>query len=390
MSSVMLLVYMLRCRSDGMALFDVWYDAPDKLKVKDLLAKGFIQPSQSPYGSPVLFVQKKDGGLRMCVDYRALNSITRKDKYPLPRIDDLLDRMHGSKVFSSLDLQSGYHQIRIDPADVPKTAFRTHQGLFEFILLSFGLTNAPAAFQREMNKIFADLPFVLVYLDDILVHSKDETEHKAHLRQVLNILKMNKLYAKRSKCSFFMPSVKFLGYMISADGVSVDPAKIDVILDWPRPKDASEVRSFLGLGNHFKRFVQGYSKLTTPLVELTKTGNVFDFDRNSEAQNAFEHLKHCLTSAPVLALADVNLPFDVICDASGFGCGAVLQQGGRAVAYYSYRMNKHECNYSTGEQELLAVIKALNHWRYYLEGAMKVTIITDHKPNTFLSSKPAV
>lgn len=359
-------------------------------QVKDLLDKGFIQPSRSPYGSPVLFVQKKDGGLRMCVDYRALNSVTRKDKYPLPRIDDLLDRMHGSKIFSSLDLQSGYHQIRIDPADVPKTAFRTHQGLFEFKVLSFGLTNAPAAFQREMNRLFADMPFVLVYLDDILIHSANEAEHKQHLRQVLQVLKLNKLYAKRSKCFFFMPSMKFLGHVISADGVSVDPAKIDVILSWPSPKDASEMRSFLGLGNHFKRFVQGYSKLTAPLVELTKPSKSFDYDRNVEAQTAFEHLKQCLTSAPVLALADVNLPFEVICDASGFGCGAVLQQRGRAVAYYSYRMNKHECNYSTGEQELLAVIKALTHWRYYLEGATKVTIMTDHMPNTFLSSKPAV
>ena len=359
-------------------------------QVTELLDKGLIQPSQSPYGAPVLFVQKKDGGLRMCVDYRALNNITIKDKYPLPRIDDLLDRLQGATVFTSLDLQSGYHQIRIADEDVPKTAFRTHKGLYEFKVLSFGLTNAPAAFQREMNKLFGMLPFAVVYLDDILIFSKNAAEHEHHLKQVLQILRSSKLYAKKSKCSFYQSSVAFLGHVVSADGIKVDPAKIKAIVDWPNPKDASQLRSFLGLGNYFKRFVQGYSKLTAPLVELTKPMQTFDFETNASAKHAFNELKRCLSSAPVLALPNTAAPYQVICDASGFGCGAVLMQDMKPIAYYSYRLNKHERNYSTGEQELLAVVKALEKWRCYLEGAVGVTVITDHKPNTFLSSKSAV
>lgn len=259
-------------------------------QVKDLLAKGFIQPSNSPYGSPVLFVQKKDGSLRMCVDYRALNSISRKDKFPLPKIDDLLDRLHGARCFTSLDLQSGSHQIRKHEDDVPKTAFRTHQGLFQFKVLSFGLTNlnAPAAFQRQMNSIFKGLSYVLVYLDDILIFSKDESEHKKHVRHVLDTLKVNKLYAKNSKCSFFERSVKFLGHVVSGEGVSVDPTKLSAILNWPEPRSPSDVRSFLGLGNHFKRFIQGYSKLTAPLAQLIKPSAVFDFSSNETAQLAFK------------------------------------------------------------------------------------------------------
>ena len=241
-----------------------------------------------------------------------------------------------------------------------------------------------------MNDMFKGLPHVLVYLDDILVFSKNPEEHVKHVRQVLEILKSDKFYAKRSKCSFFEKSVKFLGHVISAEGISVDPTKLDTVVKWPDPKDASDVRSFLGLGNHFKKFIQGYSKLTAPLVELTKPRVAFDFSTNEKAQAAFTGLKQCLTQAPVLCLPDLNKPCEVICDTSGFGCGAVLKQNDNAVAYYSYRMNKHEINYSVGEQELLAVVKALYHWRCYLEGAVKMKVITDHKPNTFLTSKPAV
>lgn len=251
------------------------------------------------------------------------------------------------------------------------------------------MTNAPAAFQRQMNKIFEGLPFVLLYLDDILVFSASEEEHQKHVRQVLEILKVNKLYAKKSKCSFFEKSVKFLGHVISGEGVSVDPSKLDTILNWPEPKDSSDVRSFLGLGNHFKRFIQGYSKLTAPLVNLTESSVKFNFAKEA-AQRAFKQLKFCLTKAPVLSLPAVDQPLDMICDASGFGVGAVLKQNNKAVAKFSHSMNKHERNYSVGEQELLAVVKAFHHWRCFLEGALQVTVFTDHKPNTFLTSKPAV
>ncbi|DBA66174.1 TPA: hypothetical protein ACH3X2_14269 [Trebouxia sp. C0005] len=244
----------------------------DKAEVErqlaDLLEKGFIQPSRSAWGAPVTFVAKKSSELRMCVDYCALDQVTAKDKYPLPRIDDLLDRLQGASVFSSLDLQSWYHQVRIADEDVPKTAFRTHKGLFEFRVLSFGLTNAPAVFQREMNKVFAGLPFVLVYLDDILMFSKSAKEHAAHLRQVLALLRGHKLFAKMSKCLLSRDPVDFLGHVVSAQGVKVDPKKVAVIKEWPALRDMHAVQNFLGLGNYFKHYVQGYAQLVAPLRRL--------------------------------------------------------------------------------------------------------------------------
>ena len=245
-----------------------------------LVEKGFVQPSHSAWGAPVIFVAKKSGELRMCVDYRALNQVTVKDKYP--RIDDLLDRLQGASVFSSFDLQSGYHQVRVADEDVPKT----HKGLLEFRVLSFGLTNASAVFQREMNKVLADLPFVLVYLDDILVFSKSAEEHAEHLKQVLARLRKHKLYAKMSKCFFFRDSVEFLGHVVSKDGVQVDPKKVSVIRDWPPLRD---VQQFLGLGNYFKHYIQGYAKLVAPLRKLTEKSVAFLFE--GAAAQAFENLK---------------------------------------------------------------------------------------------------
>ena len=353
-------------------------------QLAELLEKGFIQPSHSAWGAPVIFVAKKSGDLRMCVDYRALNQVTVKDKYPLPRIDDLLDRLRGASVFSSLDSQSGYHQVRIADGDVPKTAFRTHKGLFEFRVLSFGLTNAPAVFQREMNKVFADLPFVLVYLDDILVFSTSAEEHAQHLKQVLALLRKHKLYAKMSKCFFFRDSVDFLGHVVSAEGVQVDPKKVSVIRDWPPLRDKHAVQQFLGLGSYFKHYIQGYVKLVAPLRKLTEKSVPFAFE--GAAVTAFEGLKYCLTHAPVLALPDADLPFEVVVDASGFGCGAVLLQNQRPVAFHSYKFSSAERNYPTGEQELLAVVTASRQWRCHLEGGKEVVVVTDHKPNTFLDN----
>ena len=359
-------------------------------QVTELLGKGLIQPSQSPYGAPVLFVQKKDGTLRMCIDYRALNAVTVKDKYPLPRIDDLFDKLKGAQFFSSLDLRSGYHQIRIAEADVQKTAFRTHEGLYEFKVLPFGLTNAPAAFQREMKAIFSHLPFVAVYLDDILVFSKTEAEHTSHLREVLETLRKHHLYAKLSKCSFFDRESSFLGHIVSANGIQADHAKISVIENWPPPQNVSELRSFLGLANHLKRYIKDFSVLTASLTELTKPSKEFDFATNELAQRSFTALKDAMSSAPVLAIPDEELPYEMVCDACGYGIGAVLIQKGKPVAYYSYKMNSAERNYPTGEQELLAVVKSFQHWRCYLEGCKGgVTVVTDHKPNTFLNTKPS-
>jgi hypothetical protein len=364
-------------------------------QIKELLEKKLIEPANSPYGAPVLFVQKKDGTLRMCIDYRALNKITVRDRYPLPRIDDLFDKLRGACVFSSLDLQSGYYQIPIPAEDVPKTAFVTHVGQYQFRTLCFGLTNAPSTFQRLMNSIFAPLSkFVLVYLDDVLIFSRDPEEHLSHLRQVLNLLRQHKLYAKLSKCEFNKPELRFLGHVIGREGIAVDPSKIDVIRKWPVPKDVSELRAFLGLCNYFRRFVHGYSKIAGPLTALTGTTgqDSYSWDKwEARELAAFEKLKVALCSTPVLRLPDFDKPFEVWTDASLDGTGGVLVQDGHPVAFTSAKLSKAEHNYTTTEQELLGVVRALEEWRCYLEGAKhRITIITDHNPLTFLQTQPTL
>lgn len=360
-------------------------------QVKELLDKGFIERSASPYAAPILFVGKKDGTLRMCIDYRALNAITVKNKYPLPRIDDLFDQLGGCKYFSALDLQSGYHQIKISEEDVPKTAFRTPMGLYQFRVLSFGLTNAPATFQAEMNRIFGDLigTCVLVYLDDILIYSKTEAEHLRHLALVLAVLRKNQFYAKLTKCDFCLHEVKFLGHLVGQDGIKVDPTKIATITNWKTPTSVTEVRAFLGLCNYFRKFVLGYSHLASPLIDLTKIPTWNDTTWLPTHQTSFEGLKFMLTNAPVLRMPDFDKPFTLISDASAFACGAVLLQEDQPIAYYSAKFIPAEKNYFTTEQELLGVIKALKEFRCYIEGSKHpVEIITDHNPNTFLKTQP--
>jgi transposase InsO family protein len=361
-----------------------------KRQVEDLLTKGFIEPSSSPYGAPVLFVQKKDGTLRMCIDYRQLNKITVRDRYPLPRIDDLLDRIARCKLFSSLDLQSGYHQIRIAEADVPKTAFTTPIGHFQFKVLCFGLTNAPATFQRVMNRVFAPYlnQFVLVYLDDVLVMSRDPEEHLAHLRLVLQALRDHGFKAKASKCEFGRASLKFLGHVVSGGGVHVDPDKLKVLRDWPVPRSVNALRSFLGLANYFRRFVRNYSTIAAPLYGLTSdAAHDYTWDAWRPVElHAFNAMKVALTSPPVLAVPDPNRPYTVMSDASDLGCGAVLLQDGRVVAFTSRKFTGAELNYATGEKELLGLIHALKEWRCYVEGS-PVRLLTDHHPLTYLKTQ---
>lgn len=359
-----------------------------KRQLADLVAKGHVEPSSSPFGAPVLFVQKKDGGLRMCVDYRALNQVTVANRYPLPRIDEMLDQLHGAKYFSSLDLQSGYHQIRIDPADVEKTAFRTPYGLFQFKVLSFGLTNAPATFQRVMNDTFRQElgVFVLVYLDDILVFSRTPAEHLQHLRCVLSKLRQHSLYAKLSKCHFGRTELPFLGHIISGNGVQVDPKKTEVVKNWPTPTCMEDVRRFLGLAGYFRKFLQDYASKVACLTDLLKRTQPWAWTPHCEI--AFQWVKDALQKAPVLALPDFQQPFEVICDASRVGIGAILLQANRPVAYESRKLKDAETRYTTGEQELLAVVHALGVFRCYLEGGPHVVkVITDHKPLTFLPTK---
>ena len=364
-----------------------------------LLNMGYIQPSSSPYGAPVLFVPKPDGSLRMCVDYRALNKITIKNRYALPRIDQLLDQLGGAMVFSSIDLASGYHQIRIHDTEVPKTAFRTHIGHYEYKVLPFGLTNAPATFQALMNDMFRPYigKFMAIYLDDILIFSKTPDEHLQHLRLVLQTLKDAQLYAKLSKCEFNLRELKFLGHIVGADGIRVDPDKVKAVTEWPKPANASEVRSFLGLATYFRRFIQGFSALARPLHALTTDkvpkGNFAPDLWSSECQVSFEAIKDALTTAPVLAYPDFegalngNNPFEVVADASVHGIGAVLLQGGKPVAYESRKFIPAEYNYGTGEQELLATVHALRTFRCYIEGTA-FKLVTDHEPLTFFQDKP--
>ena len=243
-----------------------------KMQMEELLSKGFVKTSTSPWGAPVLFVKKKDGSLRLCIDYRQLNKVTIRNQYPLPRIDDLFDQLQGAKVFSKIDLRSGYHQLKVRREDVPKTAFKTRYGHYEFLVMPFGLTNAPAAFMDLMNRVFGPYldKFVIVFIDDILVYSSSKEEHAEHLRIVLQTLREHQLYAKFSKCQFWLDRVAFLGHVVSAEGISVDPQKIEAVVDWKPPTNVTEVRSFLGLASYYRKFVEGFSKIATPLTKLTE------------------------------------------------------------------------------------------------------------------------
>ncbi|GJS88597.1 putative reverse transcriptase domain-containing protein [Tanacetum coccineum] len=264
--------------------------APSEMKelseqLKELSDKGFIRPSSSPWGAPVLFVKKKDGSFRMCIDYRELNKLTVKNRYPLPRIDDLFDQLQGSSVYSKIDLRSGYHQLRVREEDIPKTAFRTRYGHYEFRVMPFGLTNAPVVFMDLMNRVckpYLD-KFVIIFIDDILIYSKNKQEHEEHLKIILELLKKEELYAKFSKCEFWIPKVQFLGHVIDSEGIHVDPAKIESIKDWTSPKSPTGIRQFLGLAGYYRRFIEGFSKIAKPMTKLTQKKVKFEWGDKQEA-----------------------------------------------------------------------------------------------------------
>ena len=347
-------------------------------QLQELLDKGFIRPSSSPWGAPVLFVKKKDGTFRMCIDYRELNKVTIKNRYPLPRIDDLFDQLQGSSYYSKIDLRSGYHQMRVREEDIPKTAFRTRYGHYEFSVMPFGMTNAPAVFMDLMNRVckpYLD-KFVIVFIDDILIYSKTEEEHREHLRTILELLKAEQLYAKFSKCEFWIREVQFLGHIVNEKGIHVDPSKIESIKNWVAPKTPSEVRQFLGLAGYYRRFIEGFSKISQPLTSLTRKETKYNWGEAQES--AFQLLKQKLCSAPILSLPEGIEDFVVYCDASKQGLGCVLMQREKVIAYASRQLKEHEKNYTTHDLELGAVIFALKIWRHYLYGT-KCTIFTDHK-----------
>jgi ribonuclease HI len=347
-------------------------------QLQELMDKGFIRPSSSPWGAPVLFVKKKDGSLRMCIDYRELNKLTIKNRYPLPRIDDLFDQLQGASYFSKIELRSGYHQLRVHEEDVPKTAFRTRYGDYEFLVMLFGLTNAPAIFMDLMNRVCRPylVKFVIVFIDDILIYSRGKEEHERHLKAILELLKDQKLYAKLSKCEFWIREVHFLGHVVGEKGIHVDPAKIEAIKKWETPKTPTEIRQFLGLAGYYRRFIEGFSKIAQPLTALTQKDRKFIWEQHQE--DAFRLLKKKLCNAPILALPEGTDDFVVYCDASRQGLGCVLMQRSKVIAYASRQIKVHEKNYTTHDLELGAVVFALKIWRHYLYGT-KCIVYTDHK-----------
>jgi hypothetical protein len=348
-----------------------------KKQLQELLDKGFIHPSTSPWGCPALFV-KKDESLRLCIDYRPLNAVTIKNKYPLPRIDVLFDQLVRAKVFSKIDLRSGYPQIKIRASDIPKTAFSTRYGLYEFLVMSFGLTNASAYFMYLMNSVF--MPeldkFVVVFINDILVYSKNKEEHVGHLHVVLQHLREHHLYAELSKCDFWLKEIKFLGHTISQAGIAVDPNKVQEVMTWKPPTTVRQIRSFLGLAGYYRRFIPDFSQIAKPITELLKKEAKFVWGQ--KCKDAFHALRQHLTTAPVLAQPDSNKPFDVYCDASSTGLGCVLMQDNRIIAYASRALRPHEQNYPTHDLELAAMVHALKMWRHYLMGT-HCNIFTNHK-----------
>ena len=362
-----------------------------KKQLDDLIAHGFIVPSKSPYGAPILFVKKKDGSMRMCMDYRALNDQTVKNSYPLPRVEDLLDQLQGAKVFSKIDLRSGYHQILIHEQDTWKTAFRSRYGLYEFKVLPFGLTNAPAHFMALMQEVFHELldTCVVVFLDDVLIYSRNEQEHDEHLSRVLQLLRQHKLYAKLSKCELYQSRISFLGHTLSAEGVHMETSKVQAIQEWPAPMTISDLRAFLGLAGYYRRFISCFSAIALPLTALLKRDKAYTW--TDEAAQAFKKLKWAVQNAPVLVTPRQDLEFVVTTDASGYAIGASLSQdsgdGLRPCAFMSKKMIPAERNYPVHEQELLAIICALKEWRHHLHGK-KFRIITDHHSLRYLRTQP--
>lgn len=353
--------------------------------LQESLQAGIIRPSSSPAGAGFFFVGKRDGGLRPCIDYRGLNSITVRNTYPLPLLSTAFDLLKGANIFSKLDLRSAYHLVRIREGDEWKTAFNTPSGHFEYLVMPFGLTNAPAVFQCLINDVLGDMinKFVFVYLDDILIFSPDLETHIQHVRTVLQRLLENQLYCKADKCEFHTTKTTFLGHVISPGAVQMDCAKVKAVLEWPVPAGRKQLQRFLGFGNFYRRFIRNFSGIAAPLHKLTSGKVRFVWD--DEANKAFSELKRRFSAAPILVQPDTSKQFFVEVDASDTGVGAVLSQRAsdnkmHPCAYFSCKLSPAERNYDIGNRELLAVKLALEEWRHWLEGAEHPFLVwTDHK-----------
>ena len=352
-------------------------------QVQNLLKKDLIEPGSGAWRSPVVLARKKDGTWRFCVDYRKINSVTQRDVYPIPRIDESLDALGGSQWFTTLDLLTGYWQVELSEDAREKSAFVTRSGLWQFKVLPFGLTSAPATFERLMETIFRGLQWktLLIYLDDIIIFSKDTDTHRERLTEVLGRLRKAGLKVKPSKCSLFAKEVEYLGHVVSDQGVATDPKKVEAIKEWPTPTHQRDLRAFLGTCSYYRRYVPGYAEISRPLTQQTGKYSNNNLKWTEECQRAFEEMKQILMTAPILSYPDFAIPFTLDTDASDVGTGAVLSQlkenKEKVVAYYSKVMTQEERNYCTTRQELLAIIKAVKHFRPYLYGR-KFTVRTDH------------
>ncbi|CEL57200.1 Retrotransposable element Tf2 155 kDa protein type 2 OS=Schizosaccharomyces pombe (strain 972 / ATCC 24843) GN=Tf2-7 PE=4 SV=1 [Rhizoctonia solani AG-1 IB] len=353
--------------------------------LEDELKAGKIRPSKSPISSPVMFVPKKDGSRCLVVDYRKLNSRSKKNVYPLPRPDDLMSKLRGAKIFTKLDLRWGYNNLRVKEGDEWKTAFRTKYGLFETLVMPFGLSGAPGAFQAMMNEVFQDLldNSVIIYLDNILIFSRNPEEHESHVKEVLQRLMEMQLFCKGSKCEFHQTTVEYLGIIVSDRGFSLDKLKIQAVQEWPTPSTVKQVQSFLGFANFVRRFVANFSQIAQPLHNLVKKEVKWQWTDKEEG--TFRELQRAIINAPVIVHADPSKPYFLETDASGAALGSVLsqrQEDGRLhpIGYLSESFKGAEQNYDTHDKELLAIIRSFEHWRIYLEGTtLPITVFTDHR-----------
>lgn len=368
----------------------LYHQSTDKLKATkqyliDNLDKGFIEPSQAPFASPILFVKKPNGGLRFCIDYRKLNAITQKDRYPIPLIDETLARLSQAKIFTKLDIRQAFHRIRIDPASEDLTTFRTRYGSYKCKVLPFGLTNGPATYQRYMNDVLFDYldEFCTAYLDDILIYSDDELEHQVHVKKVLERLRNAGLQVDIKKCEFGVKRTKYLGFIVTTEGIEVDPEKVEAIRNWKPPRTVKGIQSFLGFCNFYRRFIRDYRIVAKPLVRLTRKDTPFVFD--DSCMEAFEEIKDRLISSPILRHYNPDLESMLETDASDGVVAGILSQlhpDGEwyPVAFFSKTMDPAECNYEVHDKEMLAIIRSLSQWRAELEGTnSRIKIYTDHK-----------